>query len=354
MNSDFLGNPISDPLLSPSGRPSDPSTSGAHRDGVVNSDIDSSRGNGLSMEQMDMDMNATTLDISRLPSEVNGVTESDNSMRGSSDSQENHPSFRDMLTKGTVTAQQDSIISALNVDMQAVDVLINRIGAFPEIHFSDRIRKEIDTKLAKSVIVRLIEYEGLPEICFGCGKYGHSKEVCGLNRAGLNMEKTACHPEPPVDDKFGPWMQVSSRKRRPTVMCRGLHAENSGVAQKSGSQFDVLAPVVEGSNDELLQTDRSDIRGNGVELGKEVGRGKETAASKLGKLPSGASAGAASREQGRVLKGFGQHSLVVVAESENVVEVLPQIVESPVTSGHHEIQWIVNSTYEGDLQPTLQ
>ncbi|KAK8572891.1 hypothetical protein V6N12_028931 [Hibiscus sabdariffa] len=268
MNSDFLGNPISDPLLSPSGRPSDPSTSGAHRDGVVNSDIDSSRGNGLSMEQMDMDMNATTLDISRLPSEVNGVTESDNSMRGSSDSQENHPSFRDMLTKGTVTAQQDSIISALNVDMQAVD--------------------------------------------------------------------------------------VSSRKRRPTVMCRGLHAENSGVAQKSGSQFDVLAPVVEGSNDELLQTDRSDIRGNGVELGKEVGRGKETAASKLGKLPSGASAGAASREQGRVLKGFGQHSLVVVAESENVVEVLPQIVESPVTSGHHEIQWIVNSTYEGDLQPTLQ
>ncbi|KAK8540793.1 hypothetical protein V6N13_089118 [Hibiscus sabdariffa] len=118
INSDFLKNPISNPLLSPSGRSPDPSTGGVHGDGVVNSDIDSGRGNGLSTEQMDMDVNVSTLDVSRLPSEVNGVTESDTrDMRGSSNSQENHPSFRDMLTKGTVTAQQDSIISALDVDL---------------------------------------------------------------------------------------------------------------------------------------------------------------------------------------------------------------------------------------------
>ncbi|KAK8702656.1 hypothetical protein V6N13_020997 [Hibiscus sabdariffa] len=282
---DFLGNPTSGQLLSPTGRPPDPSSGGVCMDEAVNYGIDSGQRNRLSTDQMDMDVN------------------------------------------------------------------------------------------------------------LGCDKYGHSKESCGSSGDGVSIEKLIRHPEPLVDDKFGPWRQVSSRKCRPTVMRRGLHAENSSVAPRSGSRFDVLAHVVEGSSD-------------------VVGRGKEAAAISLGVLPVDVSAGVDLREQGRVPKGSDQHSLVVVTETKTAAGVLPQvtftepipsphvvakgqdacskkkdemsqsqtvvaewaahvskslsmdgvhgsssecqITESPVTSVHNEIQWIENSTYEGDVQANVQ
>ncbi|KAL4324688.1 hypothetical protein GQ457_11G022210 [Hibiscus cannabinus] len=52
-----------------------------------------------------------------------------------------------------------------------------------------------------------IEYEGLLVICFGCGKYGHSKEVCGQTKAVTIPHAPGRKSEPPVDGWFGPWMQ---------------------------------------------------------------------------------------------------------------------------------------------------
>ncbi|KAL4340929.1 hypothetical protein GQ457_08G016820 [Hibiscus cannabinus] len=42
---------------------------------------------------------------------------------------------------------------------------------------------DLDKPLISGIIIdgqrQPVEYEGLPSICYGCGKYGHSKEVCG-------------------------------------------------------------------------------------------------------------------------------------------------------------------------------
>ncbi|KAK8637455.1 hypothetical protein V6N13_064874 [Hibiscus sabdariffa] len=124
MSFDFSENPIFGQLLSPTGRSPDLSSGGMCTNGA---------------------------------SEVNGTTGHDSrDMRGLPVDAGNHPSFRDMVTGRTATAPHDNIISALDVELQADDVLINLDGAFPEIRFSDRIHKEIDAKLSKSVIVRLL------------------------------------------------------------------------------------------------------------------------------------------------------------------------------------------------------
>ncbi|KAL4362376.1 hypothetical protein GQ457_04G024310 [Hibiscus cannabinus] len=139
------------------------------------------------------------------------------------------PSFRDIVGGGIVADQRNNIIDSLDVSLTEEDVRVSHTGVYLEIRFFERVHQEIDAKLSKSVIVRLldldndyyliqfardvdydkvlsdgpwmiygcyltmplipgividglfqaIKYEGLPVICFGCGKYGHSKEVCG-------------------------------------------------------------------------------------------------------------------------------------------------------------------------------
>ncbi|KAL4280672.1 hypothetical protein GQ457_03G026900 [Hibiscus cannabinus] len=50
-----------------------------------------------------------------------------------------------------------------------------------------------------------IEYEGLPEICFRCGKYGHAKEVCGITPpTGTGVAEVTVTRNP--EDLYGPWM----------------------------------------------------------------------------------------------------------------------------------------------------
>ncbi|KAK9027247.1 hypothetical protein V6N11_067085 [Hibiscus sabdariffa] len=43
------------------------------------------------------------------------------------------------------------------------------------------------------------------------------------------MEKATRKSEPPVEERFGPWMQVVSRKRRPGALRRGSLPDNSGI-----------------------------------------------------------------------------------------------------------------------------
>lgn len=77
-----------------------------------------------------------------------------------------------------------------------------------------------------------VEYEGLHLVCFGCGRYGHKKEVCSLfaekkpgNESGGNVQgevgkqvlsgrKTELRQK---DDIFGLWMIAKKGNGR----CRG-------------------------------------------------------------------------------------------------------------------------------------
>ena len=50
-----------------------------------------------------------------------------------------------------------------------------------------------------------IEYEGLPSICFGCGKYGHTKELCAEVQKQTVQPKIV-EPTPKAAEMYGPWM----------------------------------------------------------------------------------------------------------------------------------------------------
>ncbi|CAL2278991.1 unnamed protein product [Prunus armeniaca] len=119
-----------------------------------------------------------------------------------------------------------------------------------------------------------IEYEGLPDICYLCGRYGHKQEKCDLNTKdaetvngettsamGANVEGSVlvgsnrAHYESDQSLR-GPWMNVPPR-RRPQSNFKGVGGKDSGVKIK-GSRFDALRQVDEnfgkdeGNSGELL------------------------------------------------------------------------------------------------------
>ncbi|KAL4325308.1 hypothetical protein GQ457_11G022240 [Hibiscus cannabinus] len=210
------------------------------------------------------------------------------------------PSFRDIVGGGIVADQRNNIFDSLDVSLTEEDVRVSHTGVYPEIRFFERVHQEIDAKLSKSVIVRLlgksigyralknrvnalwstiealniidlnndyylirfamdadydrplilgividgsfqaIDYEGLTVICFSCAKYGHSKEVCGQTEAVTVPPAPGHKSKPPADGRFGPWMQVTNRKHRPDITSKGMNNEGPSVVLKGGSRFKAL------------------------------------------------------------------------------------------------------------------
>lgn len=68
-----------------------------------------------------------------------------------------------------------------------------------------------------------VEYEGLKMICFGCGKFGHSKENCPAHvPEGATQEPTGAstgtapnvqQKGPTKENPYGPWMIATTRRR---------------------------------------------------------------------------------------------------------------------------------------------
>lgn len=51
-------------------------------------------------------------------------------------------------------------------------------GRFARISVEINLNKKLITRLKIRNRTYLVEYEGINQICFSCGKYGHHKEVC--------------------------------------------------------------------------------------------------------------------------------------------------------------------------------
>ncbi|KAL4368982.1 hypothetical protein GQ457_05G017200 [Hibiscus cannabinus] len=87
-----------------------------------------------------------------------------------------------------------------------------------------------------------IEYEGLPSICFKCGKYEHMKEMCGVSEIAMERENNFTEQRNP-QELYGPWMQVVNRRRRNVSNVTNRETPGRGVRLVAtlGSRYDILA-----------------------------------------------------------------------------------------------------------------
>ncbi|KAL4383739.1 hypothetical protein GQ457_15G013700 [Hibiscus cannabinus] len=90
-----------------------------------------------------------------------------------------------------------------------------------------------------------IEYEGLPTICYKCGKYGHAKEVCGTSESSTVHEVNSSESRNPTE-LYGPWMQVVNKRRRNVSLQRSPQIDigSSRETVTLGSRFATLAEDV--------------------------------------------------------------------------------------------------------------
>ncbi|VVA39940.1 PREDICTED: reverse mRNAase [Prunus dulcis] len=127
-----------------------------------------------------------------------------------------------------------------------------------------------------------IEYEGLPDICYLCGRYGHKREHCEKrNSAPVAVPEegqssvvedvlegnVAMNNEELLENLRGPWMNVPAM-RRPKAMHKDQGGRNNGVRTK-GSRFDALHGVSENFG-------RKEVIGNGVDGKSVVGEREPT------------------------------------------------------------------------------
>ncbi|KAK5792916.1 hypothetical protein PVK06_034047 [Gossypium arboreum] len=88
-----------------------------------------------------------------------------------------------------------------------------------------------------------VEYEALLTICFTCGKYGHTKELCVSLQSKLAPEKDQIKVTPTEVGKgerstaYGPWMVVE-RKTQCNARNNNLSKKDNRDKGKSGSRFD--------------------------------------------------------------------------------------------------------------------
>ncbi|KAI9072803.1 hypothetical protein K1719_045245 [Acacia pycnantha] len=215
-----------------------------------------------------------------------------------------------------------------------------------------------------------VQYEGLPYICFGCGKYGHMKDKCKEGKQVGNMQdqvtsqkegsqalpKTVSQVSPEAvrsaspdsgSSTFGKWMQVTY-PRKGNKWYLGKEATMKGSAIKGGSGYDgsiynmlfdcedLVDNVPQGSRAEIMEKDlsrqmpvptrgvgRNKVRSNGAQptqvyrkKGGEAGIKKD---SQLG--PSNVVGKNPSVEKGTTLdKKDGDGGSGIVVESTNLME----------------------------------
>ncbi|KAI9108931.1 hypothetical protein K1719_020236 [Acacia pycnantha] len=137
-------------------------------------------------------------------------------------------------------------------------------GKFARIAVSLDLTKPLISKIMVDGEIIYVEYEGLPTICFHCGRYRHLKEACPALKAPSsgNPSENPLVPEPnaPINvhqaresSEFGSWMQVQ-RRRRPPV--RGDRPnEASGSKKVAGAtRYEVLREVVEDEAPQVLDS----------------------------------------------------------------------------------------------------
>ncbi|KAK8713527.1 hypothetical protein V6N13_148742 [Hibiscus sabdariffa] len=106
-------------------------------------------------------------------------------------------------------------------------------------------------------VLQSLEYEGLQNICFHCGTYGHTKESCPALVKAVTPEQASLKVSGPFDDAvFGPWMIADTRRWRSRKDVRSAVGAVSTHNDVQGSRFTVLEKGVadQGAQEEVPQS----------------------------------------------------------------------------------------------------
>ncbi|KAL4277875.1 hypothetical protein GQ457_03G022350 [Hibiscus cannabinus] len=133
-------------------------------------------------------------------------------------------------------------------------------GKFARLAVTVDLNKPLVPCIGIDDFTQQLEYEGLQNICFKCGVYGHSQELCTHGTMKVNADSGQRQCSDNVDGEiskevskeglFGPWMVVDTRRRRAQA-ARVVHREiEQDKGPILGSRFVVLKsermdPVVE-------------------------------------------------------------------------------------------------------------
>ncbi|KAL4272858.1 hypothetical protein GQ457_13G019130 [Hibiscus cannabinus] len=123
--------------------------------------------------------------------------------------------------------------------------------------------------------IQRLEYEGLQNICFGCGTYSHAKEHCGTSQLAEVSHNGNGNRAFPLSNKkvdkvaaehlFGLWMVVEDRRRR------ARRTDTSGthmLSGTSGSRFEMLNNLSADVDDSSIG---NSIGGSGKEPSVQAG-----------------------------------------------------------------------------------
>ncbi|KAA3488313.1 reverse transcriptase [Gossypium australe] len=93
-------------------------------------------------------------------------------------------------------------------------------GCFARMAVYINLNKPLTAQVLVNGMKQRVEYEALPAICYNCGKYGHTKELCPLLRTEaspgrIQTENISASAEKGGEgDTYGPWMVVNRKSRK--------------------------------------------------------------------------------------------------------------------------------------------
>lgn len=208
---------------------------------------------------------------------------------------------------------RNEIGKTLRVDIHTIDeekfkngVLSTERGQFARICVEVDLRKPLLAKVRVRKSFYNVEYEGLPLICFDCGRYGHWMEHCPNKIQPPNMAEAAKDrttqkmQQGPIrvseasekeGENFGPWMIAQrngqrSRNQRDTtqknpasnnhaVPDKGFERSKENSKSVSGNRFGVMVDLeeeVNGNLDDLVENTSQSINVKGAGVARNLNR----------------------------------------------------------------------------------
>ncbi|CAN1147044.1 Uncharacterized protein At4g02000 [Linum perenne] len=137
--------------------------------------------------------------------------------------------------------------------------LLGSRGNYARLCIEVDLNKPLVSKYLLNRRVRRVEYEGLHEICFHCGRYGHERGSCPLTReaADPSMGETLFsnpifhedNVRPELEGDFGPWMKAKKNMRRRKPPSNPKISVSEGGDIRTNSRFAVLEEEQKESNE---------------------------------------------------------------------------------------------------------